>query len=232
MPRHRRQRDRRRRGAVAGAVVAAAGVVAVVVGLVAQEPDAPPPPAPPATASAGPSAAAPVPSPVPSPGPSPAPVEEAPAVLPASPPVGVRIPSLGIDTPLVTLGLDAAGSMQVPEDGGSVGWYDQSPTPGERGPTVLAGHVSWQKRAGVFFDLVTLEPGSVVEVPRADGRVVTYEVTAVDQYAKDAFPTLRVYGNTEGPELRLITCGGDFDEEVGHYRDNVVVSARVVALPA
>ena len=27
--------------------------------------------------------------------------------------------------------------------------------------------------------------------------------------------------------LRLITCGGAFDEAVGHYRDNVVVFARI-----
>jgi hypothetical protein len=42
------------------------------------------------------------------------------------------------------------------------------------------------------------------------------------------FPTEHVYGNTAGPELRLITCGGAFDSGSGHYQDNVVAYARLV----
>jgi hypothetical protein len=38
-----------------------------------------------------------------------------------------------------------------------------------------------------------------------------------------------VYGPTTTPELRLITCGGPFDDATGHYLDNVVVFARLVA---
>ena len=43
--------------------------------------------------------------------------------------------------------------------------------------------------------------------------------------AKDAFPTQAVYGPTPGPELRLITCGGEFDHSARRYLSNVVVSA-------
>ena len=53
-------------------------------------------------------------------------------------------------------------------------------------------------------------------------------VYAVRLYPKNAFPTLKVYGNTRGPELRLITCGGPFDSNrrAGGYTDNVVVFAH------
>ena len=48
---------------------------------------------------------------------------------------------------------------------------------------------------------------------------------AVRVVPKTDFPTLDVYGNTDSPELRLITCGGPFDSSAGSYVDNVVVFA-------
>lgn len=64
---------------------------------------------------------------------------------------------------------------------------------------------------------------------RQDGRTVTFEVYRVDQFAKSSFPTVDVYGPTARPELRVITCGGEFDAEVGHHTDNTVVYARMVS---
>lgn len=55
---------------------------------------------------------------------------------------------------------------------------------------------------------------------------MSFRVYADREYAKAAFPTARVYGLTRRPELRLVTCGGPFDELTGHYLDNVVVFAR------
>jgi len=213
--------------ATASVAAGVAGVVLLTSALTGGEA----PPTPPAS-SARPAASAPATTPAP-----PAALPSEPAteaeqvpqdVLPASAPTRVRVPALGVDTALVTLGLDPSGAMQVPDGGRDVGWYDRSPTPGQVGPTVLAGHVSWDGEPGVFFDLGTLAPGELVDVMRTDGATVTYRVTGVEQYPKDAFPTLDVYGNTPGPELRLITCGGSFDDASGHHRDNVVVYAEMV----
>ena len=106
-------------------------------------------------------------------------------------------------------------------------WYDGSPTPGETGPSVIEGHVTWGGRPSVFFDLGALAPGDRVSVLRADGSIAEFEVYDAARYPKDSFPTLEVYGRTEGPELRLITCGGDLDAD-GHHLDNTVVFARLV----
>ncbi|MGH8891323.1 MAG: sortase domain-containing protein, partial [Acidothermaceae bacterium] len=91
----------------------------------------------------------------------------------------------------------------------------------------VLGHVDSAKNgAGVFFKLGAAKNGDRISVTRADGSVVSFTVYAVREYSKDAFPSQTVYGNTSGPELRLITCGGRFDGATGHYLSNIVVFAR------
>ncbi|MEJ7845630.1 MAG: sortase, partial [Acidimicrobiales bacterium] len=64
-----------------------------------------------------------------------------------------------------------------------------------------------------------------IDVAADDGTTISYVVTRVERHPKDAFPTDAVYDMTAGPELRLITCGGDFDRSSGHYEDNVIAFA-------
>jgi hypothetical protein len=37
-----------------------------------------------------------------------------------------------------------------------------------------------------------------------------------------------VYGDTPTPQLRPVTCGGEFDRSTRHYVDNVIVFAMLV----
>ena len=147
-------------------------------------------------------------------------------------PVSVRIPAIGVTSDLITVGLAADGTLEVPQPGpdyDKVAWYEGSPRPGEVGPAVLEGHVdSAENGPSVFYELGTLAVGDGVEVTRADGSVVAFVVDAVERYPKDDFPTLDVYRNTDGPELRVITCGGEFDSTAGSYVDNTVVYASQV----
>jgi sortase (surface protein transpeptidase) len=150
--------------------------------------------------------------------------------LAASHPDRLRIPAIDVDSRgLIDLGLKTDLTMEVPADGTTVGWYTQSPSPGERGPAVLAAHVDWNHQKGVFFDLHQLERGDDVMIDRADGSTATFEVQRVEQYPKDRFPTQEVYGDVTGPELRLITCGGELDRQARSYRDNIVVYAALVS---
>jgi sortase (surface protein transpeptidase) len=115
--------------------------------------------------------------------------------------------------------------MEVPQDFSLTGWYVHSPRPGDSGPAVLAGHVSSSAGPGVFYHLKDLEPGDTVHVTRDDGQRVTFTVHRLEQYPKEQVPEEQVYGSTEGPELRLITCGGTFDYQQRRHRDNIVVFA-------
>lgn len=148
--------------------------------------------------------------------------------LDRSHPVSLGIPRIGVRTRLVTLGNDAHGQPQLPPNGSVAGWYRDSPTPGQAGAAVIAGHVDWTDGPAVFYKLGDLRPGNKVTVTRRDGRTAVFTVHATGQYAKNDLPTKLIYGRTSEPQLRLITCGGPFAGE--HYRDNVVVFAHLTAV--
>jgi hypothetical protein len=148
--------------------------------------------------------------------------------LPPSAPTALKVESLGLRRPLVQLGVDPTGALEPPRSPEDVGWFTGSVTPGEVGPAVLAGHVTWNGAHAVFFRLGAMRPGDRVEVRRADGSTAHFAVTAVRRYAKSVFPTARVYGPTDRAVLRLITCGGRYDAVRHRYADNVVVFARLV----
>ena len=140
-------------------------------------------------------------------------------------PVALTIPSIGVQTSLVDLGLTSTGALQVPSSTAVAGWYTGSPRPGAVGSAVIAGHIDSRVGPGVFFRLSSLRPGDRVYVRRADGTLAVFRVTIVRQYPKDSFPTAAVYGPTPDSELRLITCGGTFDPQLGSYLSNTVVYA-------
>ncbi|MCM2422271.1 class F sortase [Streptomyces sp. RKAG293] len=151
--------------------------------------------------------------------------------LPASPPVRVRIPSIGVNAPLITVALDKDGwvGSPPPADKNLAGWFRNSPTPGAAGTSVIDGHVDNLAGPAVFYGLGALKKGGRIEVTRQDGRTAVFDVYGVEVFAKNAFPAKRVYGDTGAAELRVITCGGGYTEK-GGYDGNVVVFARLGAV--
>ena len=145
--------------------------------------------------------------------------------VPHGAPTRLAIPAAGIDAPIVPLGLNPDGTLAVPADFGAAGWYRLGPRPGKPGAAVIVGHVDSTSGPAVFYRLGRLVPGDLVRVSWPKGTSVRFRAYAVREYAKSAFPTSLVYGSTRAPELRLVTCGGPFDESTRHYLDNVVVFA-------
>lgn len=133
------------------------------------------------------------------------------AVVEGARPTRVAIPSIGVRSSLLELGLQADGTAEVPQDHALAGWYRNGGRPGLLGPTVLLGHVDPLDGPAVFHRLGDLAPGEVVEVTAAGGGVARYAVDRVEQVAKDEFPTLAVFGATRDDVLRLVTCAGEFD---------------------
>ncbi len=147
----------------------------------------------------------------------------------AADPTVVKIPAIDVEAPIIALGLRDDGSIEVPEDADDTGWWQDGPEPGEAGPAVILGHVDSYTGPAVFFRLDELTAGDEITIDRADGSSVTYAVDRIEQYSKDEFPTEAVYGSTDEPVLRLVTCGGLFDRDVRSYTDNLIVFATYVA---
>lgn len=147
-----------------------------------------------------------------------------------SAPVRLRIPAIGVDTPVMRLGLAPDRTVQVPPvtEHDQAGWYEQSPTPGQTGPSVILGHVTVGSYGdGVFHDLVRLRRGEKIVARLENGTETEFTVTSLRTVAKADFPAEDVYGNVSRPELRLITCGGPRDEN--GYLDNVIVFAALTS---
>jgi LPXTG-site transpeptidase (sortase) family protein len=158
-------------------------------------------------------------------------VSQSAAPKPVAAPVSLTIPLIGVQTNLMTLGLGSNGTLDVPplSMASVAGWYTGSPRPGAIGSAIIVGHIDTTKGPAVFYRLNTLTRGDKIYVKRSDGTLVEFQVTSVQQYSKDHFPTQAVYGAVPDPELRLITCDGTFDLATGHYLSNIVVYATEVS---
>ncbi len=146
-------------------------------------------------------------------------------------PVALAIPSIGVHSVMRHLGQTANGALEVPAPGphyDEAAWYRYSPTPGSLGPAIVLGHVdSASGGPSVFFRLGELRPGDRVSITRADDSIAVFIVDEVRRFAKVDFPTALVYGDIDHAGLRILTCGGPFDDATGHYLDNIVVFASL-----
>lgn len=211
---------------LAAGVLAASGATAIAVAVAAQKHAPQPPPSAAVSPSVVPAAILVAPS-----SPDPVPTDVG-AVLPSSKPVAIDIPAIGVHSAVRFVGLTAQNTLEVPAPGphyDEAAWYKYSSTPGALGPAVIVGHVdSAAHGPSVFFNLGDLGQGDDVLVTRADGLVAVFRVDEVRRFPKDDFPTQLVYGDTDHAALRLITCGGPFDDAAGHYLENIVVFASLV----
>jgi sortase (surface protein transpeptidase) len=147
-----------------------------------------------------------------------------------STPTQLQIPAIGLSVPLSTLGLNLDGTVQVPSSVQQAGWYRLGPSPGQLGSAVILGHVDSYQGPAVFFKLRSVVAGDLIGVNLADGAKAQFKVTSVSTYLKSNFPDQAVYGPHGFSELQLVTCGGTFDTQTGHYLSNIVVYSSLVSL--
>jgi Sortase domain len=160
-------------------------------------------------------------------GPRPAPGKES-GALARSEPMTISIPSIRVHAQIIKLGMTSHHVLQTPPLNRPLvaGWYDRGPTPGQLGAAVIVGHVDAAPVGpAVFYQLGELRPGDRIFVTLADHKTARFVVASAELYSKAAFPADIVYGPTRWPTLRLVTCGGVFDQRTGHYLSNTVIFA-------
>jgi hypothetical protein len=145
-------------------------------------------------------------------------------------PVELRIGGVGLRMPVVAKGVSRNGQMALPRSPEVLGWYRFGAAPGERGSTVLAGHVDTRRYGvGPLALLPRVRVGDGVRVRLSDGSAVRYRVTGLRQVDKQSRALASVFDEKGRARLRVVTCGGEFDPDRGGYQDNVVLTA--VPLP-
>jgi LPXTG-site transpeptidase (sortase) family protein len=143
-------------------------------------------------------------------------------------PENISLPSLAVSgAAIVPVGLEENGELEVPGANG-VGWYQfGAGIEGGRGSAVLAAHIAYNGRDGVFRDLADTTVGEQIVVER-DGQDVVYLVESVTQYGKWDLPIDDLFSENGDERIVMITCGGSFNPSLRSYDDNVVVVATPV----
>jgi len=145
-------------------------------------------------------------------------------------PIKLSVPAINLTADFTNpLGISDSGEIEVPKEYDKVGWYKYSPSPGQIGPMIILGHVDSFTGPAVFFSIGQLKEGDEIQVTGDDGIERSYVVERSMKYEQADFPAEEVYGNTTGPELRLITCSGIFDKTNQRYSHNRVVYAKLVS---
>jgi hypothetical protein len=142
-------------------------------------------------------------------------------------PTRVRLAARGIDARVYGVDIDVRdGALAIPKDIDRVGWWRDGAAPGSsNGAILLAGHVDSAKRgAGAFYALKSARRGDTVTVTSDDGKTRDYRVTTMSRVRKAALPS-SIFSRSGPRRLVLVTCGGPFDAKLGHYRDNIIVTA-------
>jgi hypothetical protein len=143
-------------------------------------------------------------------------------------PVHISIPAIGVSAKLTELGLNKDGSVQVPTSFAIPGWYKYGPAPGQGGSAVILGHVDNYKGPAVFYRLADLREGNLIYIKDRNGKTLHFAVIGMREYLKSNFPDKVVYGPRHYAALQLVTCGGVFDPQTGHYLSNIVVFTTLV----
>ncbi len=148
--------------------------------------------------------------------------------LPKGAPCRITIRSIGVDAPVIELGLRSDGTLEIPTVYSEAGWWKGGAKPGQIGSSVIVGHIDNRRGPAVFYRLPKLKAGDIVTVSRVDKRPVRYVIEDLGVWAKSNFPSEIVYGPSPISELRLITCGGVFNRSTGHYTDNIIAFGRMI----
>ena len=147
------------------------------------------------------------------------------------------IEKIGVDAPVIAMGVDENFVPEVPDNPNDVVWYNWSALPGHGSNAVFAGHFDWtvngQAVTGVFYYIRQLEVGDIVEVKLEDGTDYKYEVIGNLAILDGDPQAMDLMAATPIDMVTLITCGGVWtpdpnDPLGGNYDHRQIVRAKLI----
>lgn len=144
-------------------------------------------------------------------------------------PAELVIETLGVAMPVIPVGLEDDGAMEIPDDVLTAGHYNPDGLgvlPGNSGTAVFAAHVDSRRQGrGALHELSTLNVDDLIRIAGHDGTASVWRVTEVVSYRKEVLPLTDIFTFAGPSRIAVITCGGEFDRSTRSYTHNVVVLA-------
>jgi len=139
----------------------------------------------------------------------------------------LRISKIGVNSRVIRVGVKEDNQLKSPNSIYDTGWYENSAKPGEKGATLLDGHVHGPTKPGVFFNLKKLVSGDEIEVERGDGGKLKYRVAEVETkgYQEVDMDKAMRSKDPEKSGLNIITCTGKYNKELKQYEQRLIVYA-------
>ena len=152
-----------------------------------------------------------------------------PTPVPIGDPVRITIPTLGIESSIVNIGVTDDNIMDTPVDFMTVGWFTGSVKPGMDGVSILTGHYDdiFGKPA-IFYQLAQLQSNDTIIITTDTGQEITFTVESSLKDSYKTFPKDLIYSHFEGRILRLITCNGIWDTQMKTYSKRLVITAKQI----
>lgn len=142
-----------------------------------------------------------------------------------------NIPKINVSAPIIPVGVDENGKMQLPENINEVGWYEPGFKPGEQGNAVIGGHLdSTTGEGAIFYHLHELEPGDKLITTDEFGNQYTFIVTAKEAYEYDKVPLEEVFGKNSKKRLNLISCTGLWIAGEHNYSHRMVIYSELQSI--
>ena len=144
-------------------------------------------------------------------------------------PKKLKIPSLGINAYVQNVGVDQNKQVAVPNNIYIAGWFVDTVRPGQKGLSVIDGHVDGvtQDKA-VFANLDRAKMGSEINVEFGDGSTKSFTIMSTTETSTAEAPSV-LFSQDPGVsnQLNLVTCSGNFDQKSNQYEKRIIVSARL-----
>ncbi|KKT43949.1 MAG: Peptidase C60 sortase A and B [Candidatus Wolfebacteria bacterium GW2011_GWE2_44_13] len=148
-------------------------------------------------------------------------------------PIRLTIPKINVNAGFQYTGITPDGAMEIPNNIVDIGWFTGSARPGEKGTSVITGHVAQIRggaaiKPGVFTDLSILRPGDTLSILNDKGESINFVVRESRLYDPAANATDVFAAADDGAHLNIITCEGAWNPDKLSYDQRLVVFTDAV----
>lgn len=144
-------------------------------------------------------------------------------------PKKITISSIGVDAFVQKVGIDQNNQVGVPNNIFLVGWFVETVHPGEKGLSVIDGHVVGRVNDGIFKDLGKVSKGDRIAVQLGNDTIINYEVMgSKSAVVKESVNIIFSQNPKVARQLNLVTCSGRYNPKTRSYDERLTVMAKQV----